>query len=346
MYFDNFPKIDYNFITNNGQIEFKMQDVFRSVRLTEDTLKNPANFLYHIIDDGDTPEMVSFNVYGDSSYWWVVLLSNNIIDIEKEWPKSTTELNRLFSDVLIGSSYYIMEDLDIRKNDVVVKRDTSMDGSIDINVWGIIDDYDTFYHKIDVKEKNSSGILEPNDEFYIYRGSSLEGYEKISGYGQTACAVQGVGETACVEILGPTFGFGAQGPYCPTAGSTFSIVRKKTTIKNGLSFFESNEDEALNAYSLADDASPTGATADFYQGENNICGLTGTLLYLWIDDNFPINTNVKAITKSAKIIRDNDDKRKIKVISPSVLEKVLIEFDSLISKKNVPPGTTKYISIK
>ena len=352
MYFENFPKFNYDFFTESGMSTFQVQDIFRRVKLTQETLDDSTNFAQYILKDGDTAEQVAFDLYDDSKLWWIVFLSNDIMDVNSEWSRGSNELNRLFDEYLDGKSYYIMETLDIEEKDVMVKRDVTSNGSIDLNTWGIVDDYDKFYHKIDVKTNGAKGTFVDGDEFYIYRNTS-NGYIKIDGFGATACAIQGVGVTGCTEILGPTFN-GIWGKMCATQGSTFGIIRRDESIKSSLAFFESNHNQ-INPYSAIDGNSPGGVTGNFYNGEGNLCGLTATLLYKWITkmdasegdlDDWPTSaaTSVKAISRGANIIRDNDDKRMINLLIPPVVTKVIGEFHNLISK-SVPPGTTKYITI-
>jgi len=342
MYFKNFPKIDYEFSTENGNLTIKMQDVFRRVALKKKTLDTPTNFNQYVINDGDTPDQVAFDVYGDSALWWVVLLSNGIVDLDNDWSKSSNEINKLFSEFLDGKSYYFMENLDIKEDDVIVRRDIT--GNIlDLNVWGIINDLDHFHHRVDVKTKESEGTFSQGDEFYVYTPTN-EGYKKVNGFGLTACAIQSLGGTACVQITGPTDDeTEAQGPYCATAGSTFGIIRRSESIKNGLSFFEYHNEDMLNPYSMIDGNSPNGTTGDFYKGAGSLCGLTATLLYKWVTDDMPVNSGIKVISKGADIIRKNDNNRIIKLLRPQILNLVVGEFHSLINN-TVPPGTTKYIT--
>lgn len=357
MYFDKFSKINYDFTNADGTISTEMQDIFRRVKIKRQTLDNTTNYSFYIIEDGDTPEQVAFNLYGDSALWWTILLANEILDVNSQWAKGSIELNRIFDEFLQGQSLYVMENLNIHEDDVIVKRDTTKDGSLDINIWGIIDDYDSFFHKIDVKTNNASGTFSASDDFYIYRGTA-DGYQKINGFGATACAIQGVGITGCTQILGPTSGYSAgfhginavpNGPLCTTQGSTFSSIRRVTTIKSSLAFFESNNN-LVNPYSILDGNSPRGVSGDFFTPGGNLCGLTATLLYQWVSDTtdgFPetTNTSIKAISRGADIIRKNDNKRKIKVLNPTIIGKIVAEFASLINKK-VPPGTTKYITFQ
>ena len=84
MYFDKFPRIQYRF-PNNKTIE--MADIFRSVKFSQETLSKPELFEEFFLTDGDRPEKIALDYYGDVKYYWVVLLANEIIDINQEWPR-------------------------------------------------------------------------------------------------------------------------------------------------------------------------------------------------------------------------------------------------------------------
>ena len=325
--FERFKKIEYDFIQEDGTFTREMQDIFRRVSLTEETMKNGSNYKTYVINDGDTPERISFEAYDDASFWWVILLVNNILDVQNEWPKSVTDLNRMFDDF-------------------VVKRDVTLEGSIDINTYGVIDSYDSFLHKFEVKNQKASDTkLANNDEFYIYRKDIEDNYVKIDGFGYTACARQSVGSTGCA-IVG--YECAAEhgrnvcgtGPYCATAGSTFGIIRRRDSIKSGVNQFEFNG-EQLNPYSVPNGE---GASGDFYLSVGqNLCGYTSCILYKYIT-NETIPTYIKTVSKGADLIRGNDDRRKIKLVKPSVLREIVKEFNNLINGA-VPPGTTKYITL-
>ena len=350
MYFKNFPKIDYEFSTENGKLTVRMQDVFRRVALTKKTLNTSTNFMNYVVNDGDTPDQVAFDVYGDSALWWIILLSNGVVDLNDDWVKSSNEINKLFSEFLDGKSYYFMHDLDIKSGDIIVKRDVDQPASIDVNIWGVVDKSYPYFHNIDVTSKKSKGEFNNDDEFYVYSRDG-EDWSKVHGFGLTACAVQSIGGTACAQILGPTAGYNngdrgvvPNGPHCATQGSTFGIIRKSESIKDGLSFFEYHNKDMLNPYSMFDGNSPNGTTGDFYRGDGSLCGLTATLLYKWITDDMPVNSGIEVVSKGVDIIRKNDEKRMIKLLTPETMSLVVGEFNSLINN-TVPPGTTKYITI-
>ena len=41
---------------------------------------------YYDVQDGDTPSILAYQVYGDANKHWVILLFNNIINPYYDWP--------------------------------------------------------------------------------------------------------------------------------------------------------------------------------------------------------------------------------------------------------------------
>ena len=59
---------------------------------------NATNLTGYYVRDGQTPELVSQDMYGSTNYHWIVLLANDIIDVQREWPKSQEELTLYVKD--------------------------------------------------------------------------------------------------------------------------------------------------------------------------------------------------------------------------------------------------------
>ena len=48
-----------------------------------------ANILEpYFVQNGETPDEVSYRIYGNVKYYWTILLVNNIVNIYTEWPMS------------------------------------------------------------------------------------------------------------------------------------------------------------------------------------------------------------------------------------------------------------------
>jgi hypothetical protein len=65
----------------------------------EDSLKQNSSLFYpYDIQDGDTPEMIASKYYGSSEKHWIVLMFNNIIDPQYDWPLDQRTLIKYIND--------------------------------------------------------------------------------------------------------------------------------------------------------------------------------------------------------------------------------------------------------
>ena len=88
-YFRQVPEFDYvsrTADTKNISEYSPVKNLFKRGKLKEDIFNDLTLFTkYQIIGD-DRPDNVAFEIYGDSTLDWLVLLSNNIMNIQTEWP--------------------------------------------------------------------------------------------------------------------------------------------------------------------------------------------------------------------------------------------------------------------
>ena len=92
-YFDSLPNtltIDYS---GNAVV---VKNILTKAVLPVSVLYNPLVFYRYDVQDHDTPESIANKYYGDSYRFWLVLLPNQIIDPQWDWPMSQS----LFSDYL------------------------------------------------------------------------------------------------------------------------------------------------------------------------------------------------------------------------------------------------------
>ncbi len=89
-YFKRIPNIDYVSRLPNAKIGdyMKVKNLFKRGVLRDDIFQDLAVFTKYEINGDDRPDNVAFDFYGDSSLDWLVLLCNNIINIQSEWPMS------------------------------------------------------------------------------------------------------------------------------------------------------------------------------------------------------------------------------------------------------------------
>ena len=100
-YFRRVPNFDY-VSRNADQREISnytpVKNFFRRGKLREDIFGNLSYFTKYQIVGNDRPDNVALEVYGDEDLDWVVLISNNILNIQSEWPLEQNDFNTFLLD--------------------------------------------------------------------------------------------------------------------------------------------------------------------------------------------------------------------------------------------------------
>lgn len=90
-YFRNLPNFEYVNRTSDGSDTAisdytAVKNLFKKGKLRDDIFQNTTIFEKYQITGDDRPDNVANEIYGDPTLDWVVLLSNNILNIQTEWP--------------------------------------------------------------------------------------------------------------------------------------------------------------------------------------------------------------------------------------------------------------------
>jgi hypothetical protein len=102
-YFNYFPKTLYTVDESNS-----LQTVTNIIArfAFEDKLKNnSAAFYEYNIKESDTPEIIASKFYQNSERHWIVLLFNNIIDPQWDWPMQDRILNEYIDKKYSSTEY-------------------------------------------------------------------------------------------------------------------------------------------------------------------------------------------------------------------------------------------------
>ena len=95
-YFRNIPDFEYVNRTEEGKnlTDFtKVKNLFKKGKFREDIYQELTTFEKYQIQGDDRPDNVAFELYGDATLDWVVLMTNNILNIQTEWPMKQADFN-------------------------------------------------------------------------------------------------------------------------------------------------------------------------------------------------------------------------------------------------------------
>ena len=99
-YFSKVPNFEYVSRLPDAKISdyITVKNLFKRGKLREDIFQDLTLFTKYKIKGNDRPDNVAFDFYNDSNLDWLVLLSNNILNIQTEWPLLTNEFDRYLVD--------------------------------------------------------------------------------------------------------------------------------------------------------------------------------------------------------------------------------------------------------
>ena len=95
-FFSNVPDFNYVNRSDDGISDgdyTKVKNFFKKAKLREDIIGNVAFFEKFTVQGDDRLDNVANEIYGNPFLDWVVLLTNNIVNIQSEWPMSQTDFN-------------------------------------------------------------------------------------------------------------------------------------------------------------------------------------------------------------------------------------------------------------
>jgi len=96
-YFDNIPNLEYINITedskNLGEY-IPVKNLFKRPVIRSDIMENLSYFTKYTIIGDERPDNVAYKIYNDETLDWIILLCNNILNIQTEWPLSQQNFER------------------------------------------------------------------------------------------------------------------------------------------------------------------------------------------------------------------------------------------------------------
>ena len=96
-YFNQFPLTQYNLGGQNGNTTL-VTDIFRRVKARSKIADNVTLFDKYDVAEGEKPEDIAYKIYGDSEYFWVVTLVNNVVNRYYDWPLDEHSFQQFLKD--------------------------------------------------------------------------------------------------------------------------------------------------------------------------------------------------------------------------------------------------------
>lgn len=98
-------------VNRNSSYDYtRVKNLFRRAKIRDDFFKNATAFTKYKITGEEHADQVAEKIYGSSTYDWVVLISNNILNTRTEWPLSDAEfsnyLERKYTEAQLATPHH------------------------------------------------------------------------------------------------------------------------------------------------------------------------------------------------------------------------------------------------
>tara|TARA_R100000030_G_scaffold51953_1_gene39086 strand:+ start:354 stop:1019 length:666 start_codon:yes stop_codon:yes gene_type:complete len=157
-YFKQLPNFEYVSRLPDSKISdfIEVKNLFKRGLLREDIFQNLAFFTKYKIRNNDRPDNVAFDFYGDSNLDWLVLVCNNIINIQTEWPMDQNDLDAYLLDKYgnyesLYSGIHHYETTEVRDNQNIVIVPEGLQVESDYQITFYDNDLETQVTKTPVK---------------------------------------------------------------------------------------------------------------------------------------------------------------------------------------------------
>ena len=99
-YFKQVPNFEYVSRLPDAKISdyIPVKNLFKKGYLRDDIFQDLTFFTKYKVQGDDRPDNIAYTLYNNASLDWVILLSNNIINIQTEWPMPQADLDRYLLD--------------------------------------------------------------------------------------------------------------------------------------------------------------------------------------------------------------------------------------------------------
>lgn len=130
-YFRGIPNFDYVSRLPDAKISdyITVKNLFKRGKLREDIFGDLQYFTKYKIIGDERPDNVAYKMYKDETLDWVILLSNNIINIQTEWPLPQTAFDRMllekygsYDNLYNGIHHYETTELRTSSGELLLKE--------------------------------------------------------------------------------------------------------------------------------------------------------------------------------------------------------------------------------
>lgn len=303
-----------------------LTDITTNVRVRKEVLENVTLYDEYDILEGETPEMIAEKIYGNPELHWVIMIVNQRYDHYRDFPLTSQELeqhcvNTYGADNINAVHHYerngiITEALATMKlpNDVhsKIKINDFIVNSPVANAKIMTNVYEFSLSNTKNRDKATSTVLVKlyDADHTVATGENYIGTARIYTLSSTSVSL---------------------GDIDLVAGKTINDIR---------SIYRDTTSYMVNLQLIPSTYSTVGVLVDYGRfSTGQFVSIKGvregsyeTIANYTIPQNgFVLNDNYFAITNYIHEVNENEKKRRIKIISPRLIDRIITEFQKLIN---------------
>ena len=136
-YFKDFPNLRYAISANQAGIPnyITIKDYFHLLKPRDDIFREETLYQEYIVQNGERPDQISKEFYGDEQYYWIILQINEITDYWNQWPLSQYELDEFITRKYLSDAeanathHYETEEVTDINGNVLLRPGLTVDAS-------------------------------------------------------------------------------------------------------------------------------------------------------------------------------------------------------------------------
>ena len=153
-YFSQLPDFEYVSRLPDARISdyVPVKNLFKKGKLREDIIEQTAVFTKYKIKGDDRPDNVAQELYGDPNLDWVILASNNILNVYDEWPMTQVNFENYLLDKYItyeninAIRYYETTEVKNKAGAVITPAGLQVDSNFSVTYYDAVEEgYNTKY---------------------------------------------------------------------------------------------------------------------------------------------------------------------------------------------------------
>ena len=158
-YFKQIPDFQYVSRLPNATISdyINVKNLFKRGKLKENVASDATLFTKYKVEGDDRPDNVALKVYNNENLDWLVMVCNNIMNLQSEWPLLQAEFDRHLIDTYGTyenlNSIHHYETIEIKNSMGVVLVEQGLEVDSDYSI--------TYYDSITEQEVTQTNIVTP-----------------------------------------------------------------------------------------------------------------------------------------------------------------------------------------